>query len=113
MPAEPRHSRSAGAGCRTVRRRRAEPPAALALNQSLRNDLGAPDQHYLIVVSAGEREAALLAAEQIASRLPALVDLGVITGFETPTRFLPSVATQRARQAALPGRTELRSEEHT
>jgi predicted exporter len=83
------------------------PPAALALNQSLRNDLGAPDQHYLIVVSAGEREAALLAAEQIASRLPALVDLGVITGFETPTRFLPSVATQRARQAALPGRTEL------
>jgi predicted exporter len=83
------------------------PPAALALNESLRNDLGAPDQRYLIVVAAGRREATLRAAEQVASRLPALVDQGVITGFETPTRFLPSEATQRARQAALPDRAEL------
>jgi predicted exporter len=83
------------------------PPAALALDQSLRNDLGTPDQRYLVVVRADGREAALLAAEQIAKRLDALVDQGVITGFDTPTRFLPSVATQRAHQAALPGRIEL------
>jgi predicted exporter len=83
------------------------PPAALALNESLRNDLGAPDQRYLIVVGADQREAALLAAEQVAARLPALVDQGVITGFDSPTRFLPSEATQRARQAALPDRAEL------
>ncbi len=83
------------------------PPGALALNESLRNDLGAPDQRYLVVVAAGEREATLRAAEQVASRLPVLVDQGVIAGFETPTRFLPSEATQRARQAALPGPGEL------
>ncbi len=83
------------------------PPAALALNESLRKDLGAPDQRYLIVVSADQREVALRAAEQVAGRLPVLVDQGVISGFETPTRFLPSEATQRARQAALPGRAEL------
>jgi predicted exporter len=82
-------------------------PAALALDRSLRNDLGTPDQRYLVVVSADGREAALLAAEQIANRLRALVDQGVIAGLETPTRFLPSVATQRARQAALPERAEL------
>jgi predicted exporter len=83
------------------------PAAALALDQSLRNDLGAPDQRYLIVVAADQREAALRAAEQVASGLPVLIDRGVITGFETPTRFLPSDATQRARQAALPERAEL------
>ncbi len=83
------------------------PPGALALNESLRNDLGAPDQRYLVVVAAGEREGTLRAAEQVASRLPVLVDQGVIAGFETPTRFLPSEATQRARQAALPGPSEL------
>jgi predicted exporter len=83
------------------------PAAALALDESLRNDLGAPDQRYLVVVGAPDREAALLAAEQIATRLSALVEQGIIAGFETPARFLPSASAQRARQSALPARAEL------
>ncbi|HZV53903.1 MAG TPA: MMPL family transporter [Rhodocyclaceae bacterium] len=83
------------------------PPAQMALDQSLRAELGAQDQGYLVVVSAPEREAALDAAEHVAGRLQALVDHDVISGFETPTRFLPSAATQKARQAALPARAEL------
>jgi predicted exporter len=83
------------------------PSAAVALDHSLRADLGAPDQRYLIVVSANQREAALERAERIAARLQGLVDQGVIAGFETPTRFLPSAATQHARQSALPARAEL------
>lgn len=82
-------------------------PALLALDESLRGELGAPGQGYLVVVGAPGREAALAAAERVAGRLQALVDQGVIAGFETPTRFLPSRATQQARRAALPEREEL------
>ncbi len=82
-------------------------PALLALDESLRGELGAPGQGYLVVVGAPEREAALAAAERVAGRLQVLVDQGVIAGFETPTRFLPSRATQQARRAALPERDEL------
>jgi predicted exporter len=83
------------------------PPAALALDQSLRADLGAPDQRYLAVVTGADREATLQAAERVAARLPVLVERGVIAGFETPTRFLPSRATQERRRAALPTDAEL------
>jgi predicted exporter len=41
--------------------------------------------------------------------LQALAERGAIGSFETPTRFLPSEATQKARQAALPDRAELSS----
>ena len=78
-----------------------------ALDQSLRNDLGAPDSRYLIVVPAADAEKALAAAERVANALQPLVDSGALAGFESPARFLPSIATQRARQAALPERTEL------
>ncbi len=82
-------------------------PALLALDESLRGELGAPGQGHLVVVGAPGREAALEAAERVADRLRALVDQGVIAGFDTPTHFLPSRATQQARRAALPERAEL------
>jgi predicted exporter len=82
-------------------------PALLALDASLRNDLGTSDQGYLVVISAPTREGALTAAERTAGRLQALAERGAIGSFETPTRFLPSEATQKARQAALPERAEL------
>jgi predicted exporter len=82
-------------------------PTLMALDESLRGELGAPGQGYLVVVGAPEREAALAAAERVSARLQALVEQGVISGFETPTRFLPSIATQKLRQAALPERAAL------
>lgn len=82
-------------------------PQLLELDQSLRNELGSPDQGYLLVVTTPSREATLVATERVAARLQALLDSGVIGGFETPTRFLPAEATQKARQAALPDRQRL------
>jgi predicted exporter len=78
-----------------------------ALDQSLRADLGAPDLRYLVVLKAADRQAALLAAEKIGTRLTGLVEEGALGGFESPARFLPSEATQRARQQSLPARDEL------
>ena len=83
------------------------PDSAVVLDQALRNDIGTPDQRYLVVVDAGDREATLRATEAVGARLDALVAQNTIVGFETPTRFLPSATTQRARLAALPARAEL------
>jgi predicted exporter len=68
----------------------------------LRGDLGAPDARYLVVVRAGDREAALRGAEAAAQRLNPLVEQGLIGGFDSPARFLPSEALQRERQRSLP-----------
>ena len=83
------------------------PIADQELDASLRADLGAPDARYLVVVSSPDTGAALSAAEAIARRLKALTEAGVIGGFETPTRYLPSPATQHARQMSLPPPAEL------
>jgi predicted exporter len=78
-----------------------------AADAALRADLGAPDARYVVVVSGRDLEGALSAAEVVAARLAALVDSGVIGGFDSPTHYLPSLATQRARQASLPPPSEL------
>jgi len=78
-----------------------------ALDQRLRADLGAPDARYIVVAAAASFDAALAASERAAAALQPLVERGVLGGFEAPSRFLPSTATQRARQAALPPRAEL------
>jgi predicted exporter len=79
-----------------------------ALDARLRADLGAPDSRYLAVVTAPDREAALAAAERAGQRLDRLVADGVIGGYDSPARFLPSAATQAARRASLPPAAELR-----
>jgi predicted exporter len=78
-----------------------------ALDTALRADLGAPDARYLIVVPAPNAEAALAESERVAAALQPLVEGGLLAGFEAPSKILPSVATQAARQAALPPRAEL------
>jgi len=83
------------------------PQDELELDASLRADLGAPDARYLVVASAPGLDAALAAAQAVADRLTPLVTEGMIGGFETPTRFAPDAATQRARQASLPKPAEL------
>jgi predicted exporter len=81
--------------------------AEQALDQRRRADLGAPDARYLVVAAAASFDAALAASERAAAALQPLVERGVIGGFEAPSQFLPSTATQQARQAALPPRAEL------
>jgi predicted exporter len=76
--------------------------ADVALDTRLRADSGAPDVRYLVLVSGADRETVLESAERISALLQTQVDQGALAAFETPSRYLPSVATQRARQASLP-----------
>ena len=72
------------------------------LDQQLRRDIGAPDVRYLIVVNAPDPERALQASEKIGAVLQPLVQQEALAGFDSPALYLPSRATQRARQATLP-----------
>ncbi|QOH32030.1 MMPL family transporter [Burkholderia cepacia] len=78
------------------------PAQAQALDARLRADVGAPDVRYLVVIAAPTEQAALERAERVAAQLQPLIDRGALAGFETPARFLPSDAAQRARLASLP-----------
>jgi predicted exporter len=78
------------------------PPAEKSLDNQLRREIGAPDVRYLLTVPGADREAALVATDRIAARLEPLVAGRAIVGFDAPTTWLPSLETQRARQAALP-----------
>ncbi len=85
------------------------PIEARQLDTALRADLGAPDVRYVVAVPAVDREAALRGAEASVARLAPLVEQGVLSHVDSPTRFLPSATTQSERQAALPPATELMS----
>ena len=76
--------------------------AEVELDAKLRADAGAPDVRYLVVVSGDSQEAALLSAERASAILQVQVDQGALAAFESPSRYLPSMATQRARHASLP-----------
>ncbi len=72
------------------------------LDEQLRRDIGAPDVRHLVVIHAADQEAALQASEKISAILRGSVQRGQLQGFESPSVYLPSAASQRARQAALP-----------
>lgn len=79
------------------------------LDQSLRDDLGAPDVRFLIVVGGKYREEVLERSEAVGVQLDKLMSRKILTGYDTPSRYLPSVKTQQIRQAALPEERQLRS----
>lgn len=81
--------------------------ADVELDTRLRADMGAPDVRYLAVVSGTSQESVLRAAERVSTLLQAHVEQGQLAGFESPSRYLPSVTTQRERQASLPPRPVL------
>ena len=78
-----------------------------AFDARLRADAGAPNARYMVVVSGADRELVLEACETASRKLAQLTAAGVIGGFDTPTRYLPSVASQRARLRSLPAPAEL------
>lgn len=84
------------------------PPQALALDASLRADLGAAETGTLVAVEAPDEAAALEGAERAGARLDALVGQGLLLGYDSPAHRLPSPATQLARRAALPEADVLR-----
>ncbi|GAB6195415.1 MMPL family transporter [Lysobacter xanthus] len=84
------------------------PAAALAEDGRLRAELGAPDVRYLVAMDGRDVDAVLAAGERLVPVLDALRARGAIAGYDLAARYLPSAATQRARQARLPDADTLR-----
>ncbi len=82
--------------------------ADLRLDAALRADLGSTEPGSLLVITAGSEAEALERAEAAGVGLDRLVNQGVLLGFESPARLLPSPRTQLERRAALPDATTLR-----
>lgn len=83
--------------------------ASQALDARLRADMGAPDVRYVVVVSGASQESVLSSAEKVSLALEPLIGQDRLAGFESPSRYLPSLATQRARQVSLPDTPKLKS----
>jgi len=82
------------------------------LDEQLRRDIGAPDVRHLVVINAPDQETALAASEKISVILQRSVQQRQMEGFESPAFYLPSLASQRTRQAALPEPAVLRENLH-
>jgi predicted exporter len=83
------------------------PEQLLLRDAKLRGELGAPDVRYLLVLQAPDADHLLALSETLEPRLDALVAQGALDAAELPSRYLPSIATQQARQAKLPDRATL------
>ena len=84
------------------------PIADKKLDESLRGDIGAPEVGVLLAVKGADQEAALQKSEQLARALRPLIEQGVMGGFDAPSLYLPSKASQEARRASLPEASMLR-----
>ncbi|WP_295856153.1 MMPL family transporter [uncultured Xylophilus sp.] len=84
------------------------PRSAQALDAALRADIGASDARTLVVAQGADVQSVLRTAEAAGPRLDRLIEEGVLTGYDTVTHILPSLAAQQARQAALPTAEALR-----
>ncbi len=78
------------------------------MDEALRNDLGAPDVRQLVVVTDDSEQAVLETVERVGAVLAGLQSSGVLAGYDSPARYLPSVAAQHARQRAIPDAEKLR-----
>jgi predicted exporter len=83
------------------------PPELLKREGELRAALGAPDVRYLLVLEAPSADGVLALSERISAQADAWIAQGKVDDVELPSRYLPSLAMQRARQEKLPTRAAL------
>jgi predicted exporter len=79
----------------------------LAREGQLRDALGAPDVRYLLLLDAPSADGVLTLAAAISPQVDKLIAAHVVDDVELPSRYLPSLAVQAARQARLPDRATL------
>ena len=85
------------------------PRELLVREGELRSALGAPDVRYLLVLEGTDDEAVLQLSESLSAQVDKWISRHFIDDLELPSRYLPSLATQRARQARLPDSATLRA----
>jgi predicted exporter len=77
-------------------------PALQRVDQQMRAEVGGPDVGPLVVVIGDSEQTVLETTERVGATLAMLQAQGALAGFDSPAFYLPSRATQRTRQAAIP-----------
>ena len=85
------------------------PAKLLQREGELRAALGAPDVRYLLVLEANDADGVLALSEKISPQVEKWISDKLVDDIELPSRWLPSLATQKARQAKLPDRAALQA----
>lgn len=88
----------------------ASSPQAMMRDQQYRADLGVPDLRLMAVARGANLDDALAKAEALATVLDQSIANHSMQGYDSPAQLLPSAASQRARQAALPAAEPLRAQ---
>ncbi|MDE2156123.1 MAG: xanthomonadin transporter [Xanthomonadaceae bacterium] len=88
------------------------PAPLLQRDARLREALGAPDVRYLLILEASTAQGVLTLSERLQPAVDALVARHAVDALELPSRYLPSVARQRARQRKLPEQAALQRALH-
>jgi predicted exporter len=78
-----------------------------ATDKALRADLAATNPRFLVAIQGGDTQAVLERGEALLPTLRRLRGQGVLAGFDTLARYLPSRDRQDERLAALPDRGQL------
>jgi predicted exporter len=85
------------------------PRALLQRDAQLRAALGAPDARYLLLLRAPTEQGVLELSERLEPKASALIASHALDALELPSLYLPSLATQQARQRKLPERAALQA----
>ena len=83
--------------------------SAQKLDMELRSDIGGGNIRYIASFAAADEESALQGAEHAAKLLEPLIEKRLIGGFNSPAFLVPSAASQRERQAAIPDAATLQN----
>lgn len=78
------------------------PEQLLQQYEELQRELGSPDVRWLLAIDGVSADEVLTREQQLTPRLEALVSDQQLAGYDFAARYLPSVAVQKQRQAALP-----------
>jgi len=84
-------------------------PAALERDARLRGHLGAGEVGYLFVVADSDRQRVLQATEALTEDLEQAREQGLLEGWQSVDRLVPSRQTQEERRAAWPDADEMKS----
>lgn len=83
------------------------PQDMLRHDARLREALGAPDVRYLLILQAPTEQGVLALSETLQPKVDALVAKHAVDALDLPSRYLPTVALQLARQKKLPDQPTL------
>nr|WP_242468715.1 MMPL family transporter [Rhodovibrio salinarum] len=83
------------------------PQELKATDKALRADLAATNPRFLVAIQGGDAQQVLERGEALLPTLRSLREAGVLAGFDTLARYLPSRDRQTERLAALPAREVL------